>query len=123
MIVNIEKYNHDKTVLNLSLSIDNEGIVEFSKSTLVYLTEDDNEKNIEIKIMPIHPGVTKLFIHGYKSNVELDSKAKIRLSIGRSKAIYNFSKLIGWCYVIAWNLASYPQVLKNFRRKRYSNKC
>ena len=119
MIVNIEKYNHDKTVLNLSLSTDIEGIVEFSKSTLVYLTEDDDDKTIEIKIMARHPGVTTLFIQeGYESNV-LDSKVNIRISIGRSKAIYNFSKLIGWCYVIAWNLCGYPQLLNNFRRKRY----
>ena len=126
VIVNVEKSprliaSKKNPLLNLSLSTDVEEIMEFSNSSTVSLTEDAREERFEIKIMARHTGVATLFIHDVymiDSNRKLDSKLNIRISIGRSKAIYNFSRLIGWGYVIAWNVASYPQLLKNFRRKR-----
>ena len=35
-------------------------------------------------------------------------------------ALATFSEVIGWVYFVAWSVSFYPQIIVNFRRKRYA---
>ena len=43
---------------------------------------------------------------------------RLRVYVIESYALQTVSIVIGWIYFVAWTLASYPQLVLNYRRKR-----
>lgn len=40
-----------------------------------------------------------------------------RIRVGKYKSAEYLSSILGWIYVLVWNVSSYPQLIKNFRRR------
>jgi hypothetical protein len=46
------------------------------------------------------------------------SSPRILFFVIRSNVISVINQVIGWIYFVAWSISFYPQVIKNWRRKR-----
>jgi len=103
--------------LNAKLDVDN--IVELAIPTA--LTLRSSTTSFPISITGKIPGVVvvSLFIRTQDESVNIGMTDDLihRIRVGKYKSAEYLSSILGWIYVLVWNVSSYPQLIKNFRRR------
>ena len=119
-----KSYNIDTVNLDVQYISDAPNVIQSSSLVMVSVT---NSSYLELKLKSQNPGVVTLVMKVNSSDPNVDviipnANLFFRITVGRSRAIYYVSAIFGWFYVVAWNLSFYPQIIDNFKRKRYITK-
>ena len=119
--VDVVKENFDDNVsVLLQASLDVSNVVVLTIPTSLKLTHKTTTFPIEIEGKL--PGVVVLSLNITTEDHSVDIRTPshngllYRIRVGKFYYAQVLSQFIGWIYVIVWNISSYPQLIKNFRR-------
>lgn len=74
-------------------------------------------KTIKIKS---NTHVGHLVVGTDSDDINLPVDDVLRIDVVHSQTLNVFISIIGWTYFAAWSISFYPQVILNFKRKRYT---
>ncbi len=109
--------------LNISIILNSPNIVKLGTSRNCQITLS-HESSFPLKLEGKNPGVTEMLVHISFADKDLGSvkwngtDLHYIIAVGHSKSVLYLITALGWFYVFVWNLSFYPQVMKNFKRKR-----
>ena len=122
VVVDVVKENFDDNVsVLLHASLDVSNVVVLTIPTSWTLSQKTTSFPIEIEGKL--PGVVVLSLNittedqAVQIRTPTQNALLYRIRIGKFYYAQLLSQLIGWIYVIVWNISSYPQLIKNFRRR------
>lgn len=121
VLVDIQRPNgidyNDTIELNLQVETDNEELAEMISPTTLKLAHGSS---FAIRIKGKSIGIVKMAINVTSSDANIQVKNSglyFIIAIGHCKSVKYVSIILGWLYVILWNLSFYPQVIHNFRHR------
>ena len=112
-------------VLNLSISMDfdTEGRVKMISKPSIKLASGSS---IDLTVQAIGIGVVNVRVKFICQQDQVmivtpnnDEAVNFVIRVGHSTWTRMITQALGWFYVVLWNLSFYPQVIDNFRRRRY----
>lgn len=103
--------------VHLNAKLDVANIVDLVIPTA--LTLKSSTTSLPISFTGKVPGVVvvSLLIRTQDESVKMTNDLIHRIRVGKYKSAEYLSSILGWIYVLVWNVSSYPQLIKNFRRK------
>ena len=122
IVVEVEKRFDDKVSILLSSSLDASNVVSMKLPTTLTFNQEITSFPLEIEAKLPGVVVVSLNITTEDPSVVIrtgeasHNSLFYRIRVGKFYSAQLLSHLIGWIYVIIWNISSYPQLIKNFRR-------
>ena len=103
--------------VHLNAKLDVANIVDLVIPTA--LTLKSSTTSLPISFTGKVPGVVvvSLLMRTQDESVKMTNDLIHRIRVGKYKSAEYLSSILGWIYVLVWNVSSYPQLIKNFRRK------
>ena len=101
--------------VHLNAKLDVANIVDLVIPTA--LTLKSSTTSLPISFTGKVPGVVVVSLLIQDESVKMTNDLTHRIRVGKYKSAEYLSSILGWIYVLVWNVSSYPQLIKNFRRK------